>query len=982
MSKHPDYINRVITPQQNRQAAFLLDSWLILSVDQRLKVRLLDMVILDDSSSILQSPHEQSASAVVAALGGDPQAGLTSEEARKRQKLYGRNILRSKPHVSAWLRFLAQFHDPQVYLLLTATAVAMLVSKLQGATGISYEALIILAIVILNAVLGFVQEDRAERALASLAQMMPEQATVIRDGTQLRLLAQELVPGDLLILSEGDSVPVDARLLQATSLLTSESSLTGESLPIRKHSNPVEHSAVLGDRLNMVFAGTLVVSGNAQAIVTSTGMQTEFGRIAKLIDVESNQITPLQQQLKLLSKQLGVAVVLIAICVVVVLLAVQGLQDAMTVMNVLLFGIALAVAATPEGLAAVITLVLAIGVQRMARRGAIVKKLPAVETLGSTTVIASDKTGTMTRNEMTVRVVATASGQAHLSGIGYSPEGDLSSATNGKLSEWQKEEIHQLLLAATLVNNAQLNESAKGWKIQGDPTEAALLTAARKAKILPSTTQTLYPRLAEIPFASERKMMSTINGQDQHTGETLVFTKGAPDILLEHCTHEFAAGVTHFLTPERRHDILRENEQLTSSALRTLGIATRLLTADEADNPTAIDEHTVEQNLTFLGLVGMIDPPRPEARRAVEQARQAGIRTILITGDHPTTALAVAKDLRILTTGCALSGPKLDQMSDMDLRQAVRDTAVYARVNPEHKLRIVHALQQNNEIVAVTGDGVNDAPALKAAHIGIAMGITGTDVSKAAADLILTDDNFSTIVAAVEEGRIIFDNIQKFLRYLLATNLGEVLTLFLSAVILSFRSGGDTHSFVLPLTAAQILWINLITDGAPALALGVDTASPDVMRRAPRSPNASIINSQMLSDLFLVATAMTIGTLLVFFMAPIGDSILHKRAMAFTTLTLFQLINSLSARSDYSSAFRNMFGNQWLWGCILLSIGLQVIILNLPYLQLVFGVVSLSWKDWLLCVSVASSVLWASEFAKFLRRRNMRSDIRTAEGRQ
>lgn len=939
------------------------------------------MATLDESSGQLQLPYEKSAVDVVAEFDSNLQTGLTSEEVQRRRNLYGLNILSSKVRVPAWLRFLAQFHDPQVYLLLAATAVAILVSRLEGASGISYEALIILAIVILNAVLGYVQEERAERALASLAQMIPEQVTVIRDGVSARVFAREIVPGDLLSLREGDAVPADARLVQAVSLLTSESSLTGESVPVRKHCDPIGHAVALGDRFNMVYAGTLVVSGNAKAIVTSIGMQTEFGKIAKLIEVEENQITPLQQKLKLLSKQLGIAVVVIAFCVVAVLLAVQGLQDPMAVMNVLLFGVALAVAATPEGLAAVITLVLAIGVQRMARRGAIVKKLPAVETLGSTTVIASDKTGTMTRNEMTVRVLATASGHANLSGVGYAPEGDLSSATDGALSEVQLEEIRRLLLAATLVNNAQLNQSATGWKIQGDPTEAALLTAARKAKLLRAMTHDLYPRLAEVPFTSERKMMSTINGHGHDTGETAVFTKGAPDILLAHCTHEFAAGITVLLTPQRRQDILRDNEELTSSGLRTLGVATRFLNAAEADNPAAIDEHAVEQQLTFLGLAGMIDPPRPEVRRSVELAKQAGIRTILITGDHPHTAVAVARHLAIITTGSALSGSELDQMSDAELRQAVRKTEVYARVNPEHKLRIVHALRQNNEIVAMTGDGVNDAPALKAAHIGVAMGIAGTDVSKEAADLILTDDNFSTIVAAVEEGRIIFDNIQKFLRYLLATNLGEVLTLFLSAVILSLRTGGAAHSLVLPLTAAQILWINLITDGAPALALGVDSASPDVMLRAPRRPNENIINREMLFDLLLVATTMAVGTLWIFFMGPGNGSILHKRSMTFTVLILFQLFNSLNARSDRASAFSDPFGNRLLLGCILLSIGLQVLLLNLPALQRIFGVVSLSGADWLLCVSVASSVLWISEIAKWIRRRSLRSAVQMQQAK-
>jgi Ca2+-transporting ATPase len=941
-----------------------------LNVKGELKAQFIDMARLA-YSPIRQSPYEQVISVVASELTTDLQAGLTSQVAKERQKHYGLNILNSKPHVSAWMRAVAQFRDPQVYLLLVAATISILVSKIGEGTAISYEALIILAIVALNVVLGFVQEERAERALVSLSKMMPGQTTVIRDGTQKCILVQDVVPGDLLVLREGDSVPADARLSQAISLLTSESSLTGESLPVRKLTEPSEHRAPLADRANMLFAGTVVVSGNARAIVTAVGMETEFGKVAKLLNTEENQVAPLQRRLEHLSKQIGTAVLLIASCVVIALLSIQGVQSASAVIEVLLFGIALAVAATPEGLAAVITLVLAIGVRRMAQKGAIVKKLAAVETLGSTTVIASDKTGTLTCNEMTVRAIVTALGQTDISGSGYDPEGSLSADEGKQLAELQAQEVNQLLLAATLVNNAQLEQTADGWKIRGDPTEAALLTAARKARIQPSVMQSLYPRLAEFPFSSERKMMSTLHRREKSTEEITLFAKGAPDILVDRCTNEFVGGVVRPMSPQRRLEILQCNDLLTSRAFRTLGVATRLLAKMEVAASADVDREAFEQHLTFLGLIGMMDPPRPEVRSSVEQARLGGIRTILITGDHPRTAAAVARDLGIISIGPMLTGPQLDQMSDSELRQVVSITGIYARVNPEHKLRIVHALQKNDEIVAMTGDGVNDAPALKAADIGIAMGVAGTDVAKEAADLILTDDNFSTIVAAVEEGRIIFDNIQKFLRYLLATNLGEVLTLFLSVIILSFQNGGSIHSLVLPLTAAQILWINLVTDGAPALALGVDSASPDIMCRAPRCSTDNIINRQMFSDLLLVAAVMTIGTLLIFFILSGNDSILHRRSLAFNTLIFFQLFNSLSARSYSDSAFRGMFKNRWLCGSILFSIGLQVILLNVSYLRLVFGVVSLSVADWTLCVLVASSVLWVSEITKYFRRRNI-----------
>jgi len=929
----------------------------------------------DDSTYIRRQPYEQRLEDVVADLGSDSDIGLTSHQARERQKHYGFNTLQAASRVPAWRRFLAQLRDPQVYLLLAATAVAISLWILEGRHGIPYEGLIIFAIVLLNAVLGFIQEDRAEKALLSLQKMVPAQTTVIRDGQQQRLMARDLVPGDVILLVEGDSIPADGRLLSTQSLITTESSLTGESLPVSKSIAPVSTEAVLGDRSNMVFAGTTAIAGNGRAIVTAIGMETEFGRVAELLGKAEEQVTPLQQQLKHLSKQLGVAVVVIALCIVIALLAIYGVQSTTVVMNILLFGIALAVAATPEGLAAVITLVLAIGVQRMARRGAIVKKLPAVETLGSTTVIASDKTGTMTRNEMTVRAIMTASGETAVEGNGYSPEGRLKTTQDQELPERQRDEVHQLLVGAALVNNAQLKESGDGWAIQGDPTEAALLTAARKGLLLPSDICNRYPRIGEIVFSSERKMMSTIHEDNRSSGEYVVFTKGAPDILIKFCTHEFVAGLIRPLTSQRRQEILRDNERLTTRALRTLGVATRSMTSTKPINPIARDEHEIERDLTFLGLVGMMDPPRPEARLAVEQARRAGVRTILITGDHPSTAVAVARELDITADDHVLSGTELDQMSDADLAKAVASTVVYARVKPEHKFRIVRALQKNGQIVAMTGDGVNDAPALKAAHIGIAMGITGTDVSKEAADLILTDDNFSTIVAAVEEGRIVYDNIRKFLRYLLATNLGEVLTVFLSALILSLRGRHGIHALVLPLSAAQILWINLVTDGAPALALGVDSPASDIMDRAPRNPNEGIINHRMMINLVIVAVVMAVGTLSMFFLMPDNTPIEYRRTLAFTTLILFQLFNSLSARSDSESTFIGLFQNHWLWGAILLSIAMQTALLNVPFLERAFGVVPLTGDDWFLVISVASSVLWIGEIVKYIARRTLRSPL-------
>lgn len=912
-------------------------------------------------------PHERSAEEVISGFDTDADRGLTAGQVQERWAQYGPNLLHTEERVSWLRRLLAQFRDPQVYLLLAAAAVSFLVSALEHSPGVSSEALIILAIIFLNAILGFVQEDRAERAMALLRGMIPPEASVIRDGVLQRVPAKDLVPGDLLVLSDGDSIPADARLIQTKAFRTTEAALTGESLPVVKTILPGDPSAGIADQTNMVFAGTSAVAGHARAVVTATGMRTEFGKIAQLVHAAVAQPTPLQQDLHVLSKRLSAVVVGIAAVVIVTLLAVHGVHNAGAVLNILLFGIALAVAATPEGLAAIITLVLAIGVQRMARRGAIVRKLPAVETLGSATVIASDKTGTMTRNEMTVRVLVTASGVTRVSGAGYAPEGELTDAQGGPLSQEQSAEAASLLQAAVLVNNAHLRQTAGVWGIQGDPTEAALLSAAGKAHLDTARIQTQFPRIAEAPFSSERKRMSTVHREAGVREGYVVFSKGAPDLLLDRCTHEIAAGERRVLTPLRRQEILSENARLAEGALRTLGVATRAVASDEPLDPENLDERTVESGLSFLGLIAMVDPPRPEVRAAVEQARVAGVRTLLITGDHPRTALAVAHELDIENGDGVLSGAQLEQMPDSELVQAVRGFSVYARVNPEHKLRIVRALQGNQEIVAMTGDGVNDAPALKAAQIGIAMGITGTDVSKEAADLVLTDDNFATIVAAVEEGRIVFDNIRKFLWYLLSTNSGEVLTVFLGALLLS-RPGAH---LLLPLSAAQILWINLVTDGAPALALGVDSAAPDIMRRAPRAPSEGVLNRRMLNGILLVAAVMAAGTLGVFFLGSPNAPDPRSQTLAFQTLILCQLFNALSARSTTRSAFHGIFDNRWLWGAILLSLGLQLLILTVPFLRTAFAISPLGWRDWAECAAVASSVLWAVEIRKYFVRRSM-----------
>lgn len=917
------------------------------------------------------APHEQSAEEVTVALGTDANAGLTAQEARLRLERFGPNELVTEAGAPAWRRLLGQFKDALVLLLIAAAIISCAVWAVERDTNLPYEGLVIITIVLLNAILGLVQEGRAEKALAALQAMAAPEASVVRDGEQLRLAAREVVPGDLLVINEGDTISADARLIEVVELQTLESSLTGESLPVLKSPQPVERDAGIGDRLNMVFAGTTATYGHARAVVTAVGMSTELGRIAGMLRTTKSPATPLQRELDRTGKQLGIAVIAIAAVVVATLLVIYGARDAKTVVRVLMFGVALAVAAAPEGLAAVVTVVLAMGVQRMARRGAIVRKLPAVETLGSATVIASDKTGTLTRNEMTVRVLVTASGRVDLTGTGYEPEGELRAAGGEDLSGDQKTETLRLLQAVALSNNAQVSEADGSWSIQGDPTEAALLVAAGKAGIEYRSMQARFPRLAEASFSSERKRMSTVHQDDAESqGKHIVFAKGAPGMLLERCTHELTGQKTHPLTPARHAQILSLTEALAAEALRTLGVAFRRL--EPGDSQVGAEE--LERDLVFLGLVGMIDPPRPEARAAVERARTAGIRPILITGDHPGTAVAIARELGIAGDDRVVTGAQLDVMSDQDLMAIAREVAVYARVNPQHKLRIVNALQGNGEIVAMTGDGVNDAPALKSADIGVAMGITGTDVSKQAADLVLTDDNFATIVAAVEEGRAVFDNIRKFLRYLLSSNAGEVLTVFLSVVFAGPLGLGRDGMLVLPLLATQILWINLLTDGAPALALGVDPADPDLMSQAPRSRSEGVINSRMRAGIGLVGFVMAAGTLLIFDAALPGGwiegfgGIEYGRTMAFTTLMLFQVFNAFNARSEVRSAFHGLFHNRWLWAAVSISVALHMFVIYVPFLQAAFGTVRLDGLDWARSIAVASSVLWVAEAAKFLTR--------------
>ena len=870
----------------------------------------------------------------------------------------------------AWRKLLAHVEDPLIYLLLAAAAISVVAWFADGAEGVPYEAIVIAVIVVLNSLLGFVQEARAEQAVAALQRMAAATAGVVRDGRAQRIPAADLVPGDLVLLEEGDAVSADARLVEVASLTVAEAALTGESMVVAKETDKLGAPAALGDRLNMVFDGTAVTRGRGRAVVTATGMATEMGNIARLLGTTEEQRTPLQAEVARIGRMLGIAVVAITSVVVVAILVTADVDSASDLVDVLLIGVSLAVAAVPEGLPAVLSVVLALGVQRMARRRAIVKRLSSVETLGSASVICSDKTGTLTKNEMTIQKIVTASGEVEVTGDGYRPEGQLLADGRPLADEVLLGEVRSVIGGGSLANDAVLDEVDGEWVIQGDPTDAAFLVAEAKIEGLAQALEERFERVGEVPFTSERKLMSTLQADELEGGVTVV-TTGAPDVLLTLCTTERVAGTTNPLTDVRLEAIAAGVDRLAGLALRTLAVAYRAVPEGEQ----AAADDSVERDLTYLGLVGIIDPPRPEARSAIAEASDAGIRTVMITGDHPTTAARIADDLGI-GGARVLTGAELDDLDDAALREAARQVSVYARVSPEHKLRIVRALQEDGRIVAMTGDGVNDAPALKSADIGVAMGVNGTDVTKEAADMVLADDNFATIVAAVREGRGIFANIRTFLRFLLSSNIGEVLTMLLGVVFAGVIGLDDTGEAVAaPLLATQILWINLLTDSAPALALGVDPPPDDVMRRPPRAPGDRVIDRDMWIGIFWVGLVMAIATLVALDLrlpgGLVGDGgdIETARTMAFTTLVVAQLFNCFNARSDRRSAFAGLLANRWLWGAIAISLALQVAVVHLPVFNEAFGTTPLSARDWMICVGLASAVLWANEARKLLDRR-------------
>lgn len=884
--------------------------------------------------------------------------GLSSEEAKNRFAQFGPNELIEKKKNPAWVLLLEQFKDFLIIILLAAAAISLALSLI--GEGDIWDPILIVIIVLFAAGLGFAQEYRSEKAMEALKKMTAPTATVIRNDEEEEIPAREIVPGDIIILEAGDRVPADVRLVEAVSLRIDEAPLTGESVPVDKTVQAISEDAPIGDRKNMAHTGTTVVYGRGKALVTTTGMNTEFGKIAGMLQNVESPDTPLQVNLDKVGKVLGIAC--LVICAVVAGLGIAvGLFGPSFPENLLpafIWAVSLAVAAVPEALPAVVTICLALGVQKMAKRHALVRRLPAVETLGCTTFICSDKTGTLTQNEMTGRRIYVNNNFIDISGVGYEPTGSFSS--NGvSFSTQNAPHLIRLLQAGVLCNDSHLLHNNGIWQIRGDPTEGALVVLGAKAGI--KSIELDSPRVDEVPFSSERKRMTTIHDTPQGK---VAYSKGAPEIILDSCTHIYTDGIERELTETDRKKILKASQDMASDALRVLGLAYKsgdTLSYKESD--TAKLENT-EMEMVWLGLVGMIDPPREEVKSAVALCKQAGIESVMITGDHVLTAEAIAKELGILSEGeMVLSGNELDKLSQAELNNRVERIKVYARVSPEHKMRVVEALQNKQHVVAMTGDGVNDAPALKKADIGVAMGITGTDVSKEAGAMVLTDDNFASIVAAVEEGRNIFSNIRKFLMYLLSCNIGEILLMLVAFIVATIIG-----EHVLPLVALQILVVNLVTDGFPALALAVDPGDPDTMQRPPRDPNKSIFDRFMIGYLAGIGSWTMIATLGVFLWAlSSGKNEIEAQGLTFATLCMVELFNCFNCRSERHSIFRiGLFSNKWLILAVMISLAITLAIIYIPFLQGPFHTYAMSLQDWGIAVSAGISILVVVEIAKFI----------------
>lgn len=873
--------------------------------------------------------HEMRSDEVMDSINTDGDSGLTSKEVQKRTQKFGLNELKEADRPSAIIIFLSQFKDFMVLVLLAATLIS-------GLLGEYIDAIAIIAIVVVNGVLGFFQERKAERSLEALKELSAPQVNVLRNGQWEKILSKELVPGDIVKFSSGDRIGADMRLLDTKSLEVEESALTGESLPVQKSTQPIAGEEVgLGDLTNMVFMGTLITRGSGIGVVIGTGMNTAMGQIADLLQNAETMETPLQRRLE----QLGKILIVVALALTVLVVGI-GVIQGHDLYNMFLAGVSLAVAAIPEGLPAIVTVALSLGVQRMIKQKSIVRKLPAVETLGCASVICSDKTGTMTQNKMTVTHIWSGDKVWNVTGTGYHPHGEFL-YDDQQVDVNNTRTLQQILTFGSLCNSASIIESEGQYRLDGDPTDGALVVSAMKAGIKRETLQKNFEVVDEFPFDSTRKMMSVV--VKDKSGNRFVVTKGAPDVLL---------GVSSNILWNERQEVLNSKyegkvkhaiESLASQALRTIAVAFKPLKSTDKINSS----FEAEKDLVFIGLQGMIDPPRPEVKQAVKECRDAGIKTVMITGDHVITAKAIAKQLNILPhNGKVMEGKELSNLSVDELETIVDDVYVFARVSPEHKLKIVKALQNRGHIVAMTGDGVNDAPAIKAADIGISMGITGTDVAKEASSLVLVDDNFATIKSAIKEGRNIYENIRKFIRYLLASNVGEILVMLFAMIL----------ALPLPLVPIQILWVNLVTDGLPAMALGLDQPEGDLMRRKPRHPKEGVfargLGWKVISRGFLIGIVTLAAFMIVYYRNP--DDLAYAQTIAFATLVMAQLIHVFDCRSEKSIFERNPFGNLYLIGAVISSILLMLVVIYYPPLQPIFHTLPILARDWLLILGMSA----------------------------
>ncbi len=881
--------------------------------------------------------------------------GLTSAEAERRLEEYGPNEIEGAEEVRKLEILWSQLKNPLVGVLLVAAAISLVAGK-------TIDAIVIAVVIIVNTLIGFFQEYQAEEALQALQSKAAPEAAVLRDCPDVggcveeRIPARQVVPGDVIVLGAGDKVPADARLFELANLEVDEAMLTGESSSVRKTAEPLERRPFIGGRTNLVYGGTIVLTGRAKAVIFGTGAETEMGKIATLIRETEKVATPLQKQTLDLGKKLGMLAVGVA-----TLTLILGLIRGLAWEDMFLFALASAVSSIPEGLPAVMSITLAVGLNHMARHNAIIRRLQAVDTLGAATVICTDKTGTLTTNQMTVQEMVLGSSTVCITGAGFAPVGDFE-RDGAACRPASDPDIRLALHIGALCNDARLvrhhEHDQSRWEIRGDPTEGALVVAAAKAGQHKEDLEQEFRRVDELPFTAERKFMATFHQNTQE--EAWAMVKGAPEIVLAHCTQIRENGEERPLTEEDRERILEQNHRLASEALRVLGLAYGVIDPEQVEQLKEDLEQEAPTELVFSGLTGMLDPPRPEVPEAVARCKRAGIRVIMATGDHQLTGEAIAREVGILDGGGKVcTGADLASMGDDELDAAIEEVAVFARVSPEHKHRIVQSLQRHGHVVAMTGDGVNDAPALQAAEIGVAMGMTGTDVTKETAEMILVDDNFASIVNAVEEGRVVFQNVRKVVKFLLATNIGEDLTLMTTLALLPVPG--------LPITAVQILWVNLVTDGILDVTIALEPKEGDVMDEPPRRPETRIINREILINVAYVAVFMAAGTLWTFTQAQRGGSLAYAQTTAFTTLAMFQVFNSLNCRSRDKSVFRlGVFSNRYLIVAIVVSVLLQIAAQNVPFMQVALGTVPLGWRSWGTIVLIAGSIFVADEVRKYV----------------